>query len=52
MFFVTIFLVILAVVFMIWGSRSESHETFYLGVCFLLAAVGTGIIEFFALTAV
>lgn len=51
MFFVTIILLILAVVFVIWGRRSGSRETMYLGICFFLAALGTGVIEFFALAA-
>ncbi len=51
MFFVTIILLILAVVFAVWGFRSGSKETLYLGGCFLLAALGTGVVEFFALSA-
>lgn len=52
MFFVTVILLILSIVFYIWGVRSHSKETKYLGVCFFLAAIGTGVIEFFALTLV
>lgn len=51
MFFVTVILLLLAVVFAVWGRRAHSRETMYLGLCFLAAAIGTGIIEFFALTA-
>ncbi len=51
MFFVTIILVILGVVFAVWGVRAHSKETIYLALCFFAAALGTGVIEFFALTA-
>lgn len=51
MFFVTVILLILAAVFFVWGYRTRSRETMYLAVCFLFAALGTGVIEFFALSA-
>lgn len=50
MFFVTIILCILGTIFVIWGKRAHSKETKMLGVCFFLAAIGTGVIEYFALS--
>ncbi len=50
MFFVTVILVILGVVFLGWGLREHSREIMYLAVCFFMAAIGTGIIEFFAMS--
>ncbi|MBI1907847.1 hypothetical protein HYS28_00295 [Candidatus Uhrbacteria bacterium] len=51
MFFVTIILIVLTIVFYIWSKRAHNHELLYLAICFLLAAIGTGIVEFFALSA-
>ncbi len=51
MFFVTPVLFILSIVFYIWGEKAHSKETKYLGMCFLLGALGTGVVEFLAMAA-
>ncbi len=48
MFFVTIILVVLAIVMYVWGVRTHSHDRKNLGVVLFLGALGTGAIEYLA----
>ena len=50
MFFVTPVLLVMSVIFYIWGVKDHAKEPKYLGLCFLLAAVGTGVIEYIVLS--
>lgn len=50
MFFVTPVLLIMSVIFYMWGVKEHAKEPKYLALCFLLAALGTGVIEYIALT--
>lgn len=51
MLFVTIFLAILALVFIGYGARGSNKDMITLGVVFLIAAAGAGLITYFAFSA-
>jgi hypothetical protein len=48
MFFVTIILVVLAIVMYTWGVRAHSQDQKNVALCLILAAMGTGVIEYLA----